>query len=129
VITDEQIRRVQAANAERDAAREREKKLVNPTRSPSAPLGESVAAFVSKTLNGVGATAKEAKRPIGKTLVEVFSEEEAEKPITTPVKKEEAERPIGKTLVEVFSEEDEDGPTDPGTSLMEILSREDTEHG
>lgn len=33
-----------------------------------------------------------------------------------------------KTLAEIFGEED-DSVTDPSMSLMEILSREDAEHG
>jgi hypothetical protein len=77
VITDAQIRKVQAENAERDASRARQKKAA---ASPPATFVDG--------------------KPMGKTLVEIFSEEE-----------------------------ESNDQTDPGTSLMEILSREDADHG
>lgn len=89
MITDEQIRRVQAQNAERDAARARQKKLVDPTRSPSAPLGNSLATLVDE--------ATPMQPPIGKTLMEIFSEEEDDP--TDP----------GISLMEILSKEDDHG--------------------
>lgn len=87
MITDEQIRRVQAQNAERDAARARQKKLAE----------ESLATCIDEKVQMIDS------KPIGKTLMEIFSKEDEEK----------------------------DDPTDPGTSLMEILSQEDADadHG
>lgn len=78
MITDEQIRRLQAANERRDAARRRVQQAAD----------KSLVTFVD----------------------------------------EAADKSLGETLVKIFDHDEED-PTDPGMSLMEMLSREDAEHG